>query len=237
MLALAGCGGTGGSTTAPTTNTTTTQASVDYPPGVTAAGVESGFDLTDAHAEALRTSDYEVTEITSVRVNGSGYEAYMQTTKASGDTLSASRGYSATPPGNDYSSVAFWSNATTGTVQYTHDDGNTTTATVGGPGDTDLVRTPDQWSEYLYTLLAAGQLEVSETDDGNVELRATDAVNVSTEYGEAATETLSATVTPNGFVTDISVSYTTTIDGEPATVSKQFTFERGDVTVTKPAWA
>jgi len=237
MLALAGCAGTSGTTTAPTTNATTTQASVDYPPGVTADGVESGFDLTDAHAEALRSSDYEVTEITTIRVNGSGYKTYMQTTKADGDTMSASRSYSATPPGTDHSSAQFWANATTGVIQYTHDDGNTTTATVGGAGDTDLVRTPDQWSEYLYTLLAAGQLEVSETDDGNVALRAAGPRNVTTDYGEGTTESLSATVTPDGFVTDLSVTYTTTIDGETATVSKQFTFEQGDVTVTKPTWA
>ncbi|MEE6208814.1 hypothetical protein U3A55_01400 [Salarchaeum sp. III] len=237
MLALAGCGGTSGTTTAPTTNTTTTQASVDYPPGVSADGVESGFELTGAHAETLRTADYTVTEITSIRVNGSGYKAYMQTTKAAGDTMSASRSYSATPSGNNVSSAEFWANASTGVIQYTHDDGNTTTTTVGSAGDTDLVRTPDQWSESLYTLVASGQLEVSETDEGNFALRASGPLNVTTDYGEVTTETLTATVTPNGFVTDISVSYTTTINGETATVSKQFAFERGDVTVTKPTWA
>ncbi|QDX41588.1 hypothetical protein [Salarchaeum sp. JOR-1] len=244
MLALAGCGGTGETTTAPTPNTTTTQASVDYPPGVTADGVESGFDLTGAHADALRAGNYSVNYLrTASYENGSSYESVAWTTEYGTETVYTSQSYNHAPAGVEYDTVKAWTNGSTVAFQRSAVGSSTSSFThvSGGVDEISFVRTPGEWKEYLYTVAASGEMAVSQTDDGAFTLtydgNSTVTVNYAGQTREVDPTTLELTVAGNGFIQKVVFEYTATIDGETVTVSELVIFQNEDVTVTNPTWA
>lgn len=244
MLALAGCGGTSGTTTAPTTNTTTTQASVDYPPGVSADGVESGFELTGAHADALSAGNYSVNYLrTATYENGTSYESVAWTTEHSTDTTYASQSYNQAPPSVEYDTTKAWTNGTTVTLQRSAVGSATTSTTQvsGGMNEISFVRTPSQWKEYLYTVVASGEMNVTQADSGAVTLTYTGDSTVTLDYAgqtrEVTPTALELPVSSSGFIQTVDFEYTTTVDGETVTVSELVIFQNEDVTVTNPPWA
>lgn len=246
MLALAGCGGTGGTTTAqtqPTTETTTQQA-VDYPPGISADGVESGFELTGAHADALRAQNYTVNYLrTASYENGSAYESVAWTTEYSSDAVYATKKYNQAPPSASSDSVTAWTNGSTVALLRSpvSSPSSSVTHVSGGVDKIEFVRTPGEWKESLYTLVASGDMSVEQTGDGEFTLTYTGDSTITVNYAgttrEVTPTTLEVTVTSQGFVKKVDFEYTTTVDGKTVSVSELIIFESGGVTVTHPNWA
>jgi len=248
MLALAGCGGTGGTTTQTTTQATTqqttTQASVDYPPGVTADGVESGFELTGAHAEMLNSENYTVSVIQTANYdNGTSYESGAWNTKwTTTGEVHATQAYNQAPPTAEYNSIEAWTNGSTVAFQRSEvgNASSTITHVSGGVGEIDIVQDPGTWKEELYTLVASNDMAVSQTDDGDFVLSLDGDNTVTYNYAgktrEVTPTTLEFTVTAEGFVKKVNFEFDTKIDGRTVHVSRTIIFEQG-ATVQKPGWA
>lgn len=249
MLALAGCGGTGETTTQTqtqnqTTTQATTQAAANFPPGIGENGVQSGFDLTNAHAEALQSANYTVSySRTANYENGTSYESVAWTTQWSSETVYGSLSYNNAPPTADYSSITAWTNGSSVAFQRSPvENSSTMTSHVsGGVGEISFVKTPDQWNEYLYTLVASGQMEVEQTTSNEFTLTytgdSTVTVNYAGETREVTPISLEITVNSEGFIQKANFEYETTVNDETVTVSELVIFQQGDVTVEHPAWA
>lgn len=248
MLALAGCGGGGDTTTTQTTTQATTQATttqqMDYPPGVSADGVDDGFGLTKAHADVLSSSNYTVSVIQTANYdNGTSYESGAWTTKwtTSGDVL-ATQKYNQAPPTATYNSIEAWTNGSTVAFQRS-EVGNSSSSvshTSGGVGEIDFVQSPGTWKEELYTLVASNDMKVSQKDNGDFELSLDGSSTVTYSYAgktrEVTPTTLDVTVTSEGFIKKVDFEFDTKIDGQTVHVSRTIIFEQG-ASVQKPSWA
>lgn len=268
LVVLAGCGGLPlggggdgrptplGETTTPAPLPTDAPADTRLAPGVTGAGVTKPRTLADAHAGLLANTSYRLVTTRTVR----GTDGTLRQRLSLNLSLAPDRGYLVhvatagprapvflgTPPAE----ATFWSNGSIYLRSLTR-DGETTynefqpidgagtwqywarTVPFGGPAGTPR--------NFVGDTLAAvptrvnGRVGVEPATYRVVGDRATDSLEGFDDPGEVR---LVATVTEAGLVRSVSLSYTTTVDGEAVRVERTVRYERvGNTSAPRPPWA
>lgn len=240
LLVLAGCAGTTQSTTTTTTGspTTTTQAPttttadpVQYvAPGVSTEGVVDGFRLGAAHADTLRLNSYTVVQTETTTAADGTVISSTETVAKHGDTATAG---TKTVDGEQV--AAFYHDGTSGTMK----TGNETAA-LATPTDA-WTQSLGAWKEDIYAVVSASDVTVEqfETEDGKVRVRLTaeNPTKLVSVPNDAENANVEIIVSGIGLVNEYTISYDTTVDGEPATYTKTVAFTDLDGTsVDAPDW-
>lgn len=260
LVVLAGCGGSPFAT--PSSAPTVTPVPVPegdrdgLAPGVTDDGVELPGVLADAHAASLSNRSYRLVTTRTVRYeNGTLRErlhlelalgtdrSYLVATETAGPAAPVFLGR---PP----AAAAFWSNGSTYVRRLTR--GEETTYTTFQPAEG-----AGTWQYWARTVPFGGQeasprnfidrtftsVPTSVTDRTTVDgttayrLAGSRATGPLPEVGTPRSVDLRATVTADGLVRSLTLTYAGTVDGEPVTVRRTVGYQGvGNTTVERPAW-
>lgn len=230
MLALAGC--TGGTGPAGDQTTTTTQTAT-YAPGVNASGVTDAPTLSTAYANALANASDTVSQnYTATFENGS---TYVQST-LDGDVESTTH-YNLTAAQSG-SATTYYTPANDSTV-YTRTvaDGN---ASVGVDSETAAKRFAKLGvvnDDFVYLTFASAAETNATLQNGTTHLTAS-GFTVTTSHGLSNVSDTQATalVEVDGTITNLRVSYTATVDGDPVHVVRTWTYDVETASVSTPSW-
>lgn len=242
LLVLAGCAGTSPSTTTTTTQastTTTTQTTTTMPsttanefvaPGVSTDGVVDGFRLGAAHADTLRLNSYTVVQTETTTDADGDVISSTETVAKHGDAATAG-----TKTVDGEQTAAFYHDGSSGTLK----TGNETTA-LGSPADV-WTQSRSAWKEDIYAVVGASDMAVErfETESGKVRYRLTaeNPTKLVDVPNDAENPSVTVVVSSIGLVHEYTISYDTTVDGEPATYTKTVAFTNVDgTTVDQPDW-
>lgn len=244
VVCTAGCGGVVSDAGSPTPER------LDAPPGVEASGVTDPATLTSAHGSVLSNRSYTTTQTTTVTFdNGTVYAEWVRNaTVASRDhyLFDSERRGPGTPVGYG-SRVAFYADDETTQQLVVSWDGtrDVRREPVGFIGQDDpfdgLPRQRDLGRENIvYQLLASAETQTVESQPNNGCYRITvDGATPTTLpfVADAGPANATVHVTPDGVVTDLVVSYTATVDGEPVRVRRVVRYDEiGTATVDRPEW-
>ncbi len=244
VVCTAGCGGVVSDAGSPTPER------LDAPPGVETNGVTDPTALTSAHGSVLSSRSYTTTQTTTVTFdNGTVYVERVQNATVAGPDnyhLSATQGGTRTPVGYG-SRVAFYVDGDTERQLVVEWDGNRTVRQepVGFVGRDDsfgrLLQRRNIGNEgTVYQLLASAETRTVESQPADDRYRI--AVDGATPtalpfVADAGPANATLHVTPDGVVTDLVVSYTATVGGEPVRVQTVMRYEEiGTATVERPDW-
>lgn len=251
LVVLAGCGGLSATgTPAPATETGT--AVVDshtptpeavFPPGVTRSGVDDPEALATAHGSTLSTAAYTTNHTTTVTFeNGTVYAATTRTATVADDRryLATVTQRGARTPVGFAQRVSYYADGESLRRQVVGWNG---TATVQpreeSPRDA-LARLGVADDDRVYQLLSsATTTAVSAADgDGALVIELTGASPAAPSFvTDASLATATLTVTGEGVVTDLTVTYDATVDGEPVTVETSVRYTVDGASVDPPEWA
>lgn len=241
LVLLAGCGGavsSGDATTA--TDTTTTP----LPPGVNETGVVPQ-DLANAHGSSLSGTAYEVNYTTRVTyANGTVYAAISRS-----GSVAASDHYTAT-----VEQRGAWTPVGVGPRVAYYADGDTTRRLIVGWDGSESVSPPREASavvverlglvddDRLYQLLVSAEsVEVSPApaNDGPTVIRLAGAQPIAPSYvSDPGSANATLRVNADGVVTELTVTYGATVDGERVRVQTTVRYDAlGEATVERPEWA
>ena len=251
LLLLAGCSGLAAPVDEPRTvnphldstpsPTATPGSGVDYPPGVSADGVDAGR-LAAAHADTLKNRSKAVRAHTTIlAANGTTLLSRTTTTRTDGDALAVSVRTVGASPGflGPFLDYGYWSDGDAtlvrqqrpdGTVRYRKRPGDAKPTIGVSPTGRAIVEPLLYYAEFRYVgterrgnatyhVLAAGTVTFRRTED-------------------ARNVRVAAAVTPEGVVESTSLRYDTTLRGVEVTVVERFrVFDVGSTTVERPGWA
>lgn len=253
LLVLAGCGGLAGPADEQRTvnpnlggtpsATATPGPTDDYPPGVSADGLDAR-ELTNAHVAALEDRPNTVrVHTTVVAANGTTLVSRTATTRENGSRKSVSLVTDGAAPaflGNvrDY---AYWSDGTETLVRHERRNGSVEHETLPGDSEPAIGFTDTGRSVVEPTLLPREFQYVGTERRGNVTYHVLTAEADTIERddrADARNYRLTVAVTPEGIVESMTTRYDTTRDDVEITHRQHFRVSDVDgTTVDRPAWA
>lgn len=251
LLLLAGCSGLAGPTDEPRTvnpnldstpsATATSPPGADYPPGVSADGVDAGR-LATAHADALENRSKAVrAHITILAANGTTLLSRTTTTRTDGDALSVSVQVVGAQPGflGPFLDYGFWSDGNATLVRRERPDGTVRYRERPGDARPTIGVSPTGRAIVEPLLYSAAFQYVGTERRGNATYHVLTAGTV--EFGRtenARNVRVAIAVTPEGVVESTSLRYDTRLRGVEVTIVERFrVFDVGSTTVERPGWA
>ncbi|GGM45860.1 hypothetical protein [Haloarcula argentinensis] len=236
FVVLAGCSGVPWSPTV-TPSPTSGENTSALAPGLTESGVTDAWALTKAHRDHLTNTTYTKRSYRSIRANGTLLQNLSATMKRGHGGQYLYELHIGGTERNPTRAITVFRNDSMLVQRTAYENG--TVVHVGA----EKATTPGK-ERYgaVYSKLVASNTTVAETVERNgTRLYRVESVgepDTSSAYTNASNYEFSALISPEGFVHEYHVSYATSRDGRPVTVtvSLQFT-ERGQTTVHPPAWA
>lgn len=241
-------------TTTTTTATTTAEESAQFPPGITADGVEEPFTVSGAHETILQESSYSVQEVSEISYAENG-TVYTRNTVSTQVSSTENRFlFNSTMEG----SFPRFGNETNGTVAHYSNGSvafrkietgqNSTYGIIAGPsGQTvppsEVSRGTPLNNEWIPVLLAGFSNDsVTKQDESTYRVTATSFKGDSLEVDglmvtNVTAANLTATVTADGLVKTYQLSFQGTVNGDEVNVTEQVTYsDIGSTTVEQPSW-
>ncbi|QLG61466.1 hypothetical protein [Halorarum salinum] len=253
LLVLAGCGGLAGPADEQRTvnpnlagapsATATPDPTEDYPPGVSADGVDAR-ELANAHVAALEDRPNAVrVHTTVVAANGTTLVSRTATTRENGSRSSVSLVTDGAAPAflGDVGDYAYWSDGNETLVRQEQWNGSVEHGTLPGDSEPAIGFTDTGRSVVEPALLAREFRYVGTERRGNAtyHVLTADAGTVERdERADARNYRLTVAVTPEGVVESMTTRYDTARDGVEFTYVQRFRVSDVDgTTVDRPAWA